>query len=140
MSRSLRKDLGLDSRSVFQEFDLVPLGAASIGQAHRAVLTPEYGGGEVVVKVQAPGIEQKFRADLKVPILASPLLLWRMQTREAQSRPCISLRPARRQGCDWGEGCDSQQQPQAFGPWQQGSVSSGVQELPGAAMEDLGTR
>lgn len=64
--------MGLDASAVFTEFDDAPLGAASIGQVHRAVLAPEYGGQEVVVKVQAPGIERRFRADIKVPPL-SPL-------------------------------------------------------------------
>ena len=38
------------------------MGAASIGQVHRATLKPS--GRRVVVKVQYPGIEQKFRSDL----------------------------------------------------------------------------
>eukprot|EP00873_Tetraselmis_striata_P010841 jgi/Tetstr1/431105/TSEL_020821.t1 len=68
VQRSLREHVGLDASAVFTEFDDAPLGAASIGQVHRAVLAPEYGGQEVVVKVQAPGIERRFRADIKVCI------------------------------------------------------------------------
>ena len=68
VKRSLKQELGLDASEVFRDFEPEPLGAASIGQAHRAVLSPAYGGHEVVVKVQAPGIERRFRADLKVLI------------------------------------------------------------------------
>ena len=39
---------------VFVEFDEEPLGAASVAQVHRAVLTEKYGGREVAVKVQRP--------------------------------------------------------------------------------------
>ena len=38
---------------VFSEFDETPLGAASVAQVHRAVLTEKYGGREVAVKVGA---------------------------------------------------------------------------------------
>ena len=50
--------------SVFAEFDPEPLGAASVAQVHRAVLTPAYGGGEVAVKVQRPAIEAKLLGDV----------------------------------------------------------------------------
>ena len=45
-----------------------PLGVASIGTVHRARLSDAYGGKEVAVKVQAPGIERKFRADIRTCI------------------------------------------------------------------------
>jgi len=53
---------------VFEEWDERPLGVASIGQAHRAKLSKKYGGKTVVVKVQAPGIERRFRADIRTCI------------------------------------------------------------------------
>ena len=37
----------------------------SIGQVHRARL---HGGKEVVIKIQSPGIEKKFRADMATTI------------------------------------------------------------------------
>jgi aarF domain-containing kinase len=49
---------------VFCEFDDVPLGAASVAQVHRAVLTEKYGGKEVAVKVQRPSIESKLMGDI----------------------------------------------------------------------------
>jgi len=59
---------------VFAEFDDEPLGAASVAQVHRAVLTPAYGGAEVAVKVQRPAIEAKLLGDVAVlKALSKPL-------------------------------------------------------------------
>lgn len=49
---------------VFSEFDETPLGAASVAQVHRAVLTEKYGGREVAVKIQRPSIESKLMGDI----------------------------------------------------------------------------
>jgi len=49
---------------VFSEFDDEPLGAASVAQVHRAVLTEEYGGREVAIKIQRPSIESKLLGDV----------------------------------------------------------------------------
>lgn len=49
---------------VFAEFDDKPLGAASVAQVHRAVLTEKYGGKEVAVKIQRPSIESKLMGDI----------------------------------------------------------------------------
>jgi len=49
-------------------WDETPAGVASIGTVHRARLTPAYGSKDVVIKVQAPGIERKFRADIRTCI------------------------------------------------------------------------
>lgn len=48
--------------AVFSYFDPEPLGAASIGQVHRATL---FDGREVAVKVQYPGIAESITSDLK---------------------------------------------------------------------------
>jgi aarF domain-containing kinase len=56
------KTLGRPFDDVFTEWDEEPLGIASIGEVHRARLKD---GREVAVKVMMPGIEAKFRADLK---------------------------------------------------------------------------
>lgn len=55
---------GESFEDVFVEFDNAPLGAASVAQVHRAVLSPRYGGGEVAVKVQRPAIEAKLMGDI----------------------------------------------------------------------------
>lgn len=47
---------------IFRFFDPVPLGAASIGQVHKARL---FDGREVAVKVQYPGIAATLESDLK---------------------------------------------------------------------------
>jgi len=57
----VEEELGRPLEEVFSEFDSKPCGCASIGQVHRAVLRET--GEEVAIKVQPPGIEQKFRAD-----------------------------------------------------------------------------
>lgn len=57
----IEKELGAPISELFASFDESPIGAASIGQAHRAVLS---GGQKVVVKVQRPDIEKVIQADL----------------------------------------------------------------------------
>lgn len=64
----VEKELIGEDRSfedVFAEFDDEPLGAASVAQVHRAVLTDKYGGKEVAVKIQRPSIESKLMGDIK---------------------------------------------------------------------------
>jgi aarF domain-containing kinase len=58
--------LNADERfeDVFAAFDDTPLGAASVAQVHRAVLTEKYGGREVAVKIQRPSIESKLLGDI----------------------------------------------------------------------------
>lgn len=53
-------EIGCKLEDVFAEFDAEPIGAASIGQVHRARLLD---GTEVVVKVQYPECESNFRMD-----------------------------------------------------------------------------
>lgn len=49
---------------IFAEFDEKPLGAASVAQVHRAVLTKKYSNKVVAVKVQRPSIESKLMGDI----------------------------------------------------------------------------
>ncbi len=58
----LSRELGGPVEAFFQEFNAVPLAAASIGQTHEARLR---GGVRVVVKVQRPDIAEAFRSDLR---------------------------------------------------------------------------
>ncbi|GBG29761.1 Atypical kinase COQ8B, mitochondrial [Hondaea fermentalgiana] len=60
--RIVAESLGKPLDEVFSSFETTPCGCASIGQVHRARLRSN--GEEVAVKVQAPGIEHKFRADI----------------------------------------------------------------------------
>jgi predicted unusual protein kinase regulating ubiquinone biosynthesis (AarF/ABC1/UbiB family) len=62
------RELGMLLDRAFVSVDEVPLAAASLGQTHRAVLTPadaaEVGFAEVVLKVQRPGIADIVEVDL----------------------------------------------------------------------------
>jgi len=55
---------GESFEDIFAEFDPIPLGAASLAQVHRAVLSEKYGNKEVAVKVQRPSIESKLMGDI----------------------------------------------------------------------------
>ena len=61
-------ELGKSLESAFASVDPTPIAAASLGQAHRARLTPVLAGDsghvDVVVKVQRPGIEEIVEVDL----------------------------------------------------------------------------
>jgi ubiquinone biosynthesis protein len=54
--------------AVLAEFDPVPLGAASIAQAHAGRL---HDGTEVVIKIRRPGLPQQFARDLRTMALAA---------------------------------------------------------------------
>ena len=74
LQRVLRDTLGDDWRSHFSEFDLRPFAAASIGQVHRAKLSPssplarntdKYPNlTDLAVKVQFPGVRESIASDL----------------------------------------------------------------------------
>ena len=57
----IEKQLGRSLDDVFDEFDNVPIAAASIGQVYRGRLK---GGEKVVVKIQRPFIENKIKMDV----------------------------------------------------------------------------
>jgi hypothetical protein len=71
-------ELGQPLETVFSKFDEIPIGCASIGQAHRAVLRST--SERVVVKVQNPEAERTFRGDvfaLKVIVdMFAPQVVW----------------------------------------------------------------
>ena len=57
------EELGRPLEQAFASFDLEPLAAASIGQAHAATL---HDGAEVVVKVRRPGVVEQVERDLEI--------------------------------------------------------------------------
>ena len=59
----IERELGAPVDEVFASFDPVPLGAASIGQVHRAVLRT---GETVAVKVQRPEAPRRVAGDLEL--------------------------------------------------------------------------
>jgi len=58
----IESEYGKSMNEVFASFEETPLGAASIGQVHRATLKD---GTNVVVKVMYPGVEDVFRGDVR---------------------------------------------------------------------------
>ncbi len=65
----IERELGLPASQAFEYFEETPLAAASLGQAHRARLSPalaiDLGYCDVVVKVLRPGIEEIVNVDIK---------------------------------------------------------------------------
>jgi len=59
----IEREFGRSVEETFASFDAEPIGAASIGQVHRAVL---HDGTQVVVKVRRPGIEKVVDTDLEI--------------------------------------------------------------------------
>lgn len=62
VAECIDRGLGTPLRDVFAYFDPAPLGAASIGQVHRARL---FDGRTVAVKVQYPGIADTLESDVR---------------------------------------------------------------------------
>jgi ubiquinone biosynthesis protein len=54
-------ELGMTAHDAFDQFDPVPLAAASLGQVHRARLGD---GRRVVVKIQRPGVDERVASDM----------------------------------------------------------------------------
>lgn len=67
----LREDLGADPGAVFEDLELEPLAAGSMGQVHAASL-PD--GRRVVLKVRRPGVEKKVASDLRLLARLAELL------------------------------------------------------------------
>ncbi len=59
----IAQELGQEAEEAFAFFEVVPLAAASIGQAHAATL---HDGNEVVVKVRRPGVVEQIAEDLEI--------------------------------------------------------------------------
>lgn len=67
----LKEEFGSTLMEVFESFDPIPLGSASIAQVHKAKLKD---GTDVVVKVQRPGIVATINDDLSVLYFLAELL------------------------------------------------------------------
>ena len=80
----IEQQLGGTLDSHFEEFEMQPIAAASLGQVHRA----RFNGRRVVVKVQRPGLRELFEIDLKNLRCASPLPR-RAAPAHALTLPCI---------------------------------------------------
>ena len=65
---AIERELGMPLATIYRSVDPVPLAAASLGQVHRAVLSPadaaDAGFENVVIKVQRPGIDAIVDVDL----------------------------------------------------------------------------
>ncbi len=71
VKKVIENEYGTELEEVFQSFDSVPLGSASIAQAHFAILK---NGDKVVVKVQRPGIKDIMARDISLLRKASKIL------------------------------------------------------------------
>lgn len=60
----IRTELNQEPYDIFESIDETPLGSASIGQVHKAVLKES--GEEVALKIQKPNIEQVIDSDIKI--------------------------------------------------------------------------
>ena len=104
-------ELGAPPSVIFEEWDPVPIAAASIGQVHRAMTRD---GVAVAVKVQYPGVDQAIRSDLDNT--ASLLAMARMVFPGLDAEPLVGeLRARLVDELDYRLEADSQQRfAQAF--------------------------
>jgi aarF domain-containing kinase len=83
----LRQEFQVDALdTIFSHIDKVPCGAASIGQAHRAVLKCSGGGQEVIVKVQYPDAAWQVPADIQCVGDLLKICVWAGVVDESASR------------------------------------------------------
>ncbi len=85
---TIEAQLGKKVEEVYEDFDPIPLGAASIGQVHTATLKT---GEKVVVKVQRPGIDTLIEQDVAIlAFLAGLLEKYIPETRMIQPRVIVN--------------------------------------------------
>ncbi len=86
---ALAREWGSDWRTHLTSIEEKPLAAASIGQVHRADLKD---GRQVVVKVQYPGIEDFFHADLALVGAMVPIAIRMVESTFKELRTTINYR------------------------------------------------
>lgn len=85
---------GRPADDVFSYISPRPVAAASLGQVYKAQLQPQYGGGEVAVKVQRPGVLEQVNGARAVHWLT-----WICFTRHQAPMPgCMPSPPGFSQG------------------------------------------
>jgi ubiquinone biosynthesis protein len=70
---SIEKELGSPISDLFESFEDVPMGSASIAQVHGAVL---HDGSRVVVKILRPGIEDIIARDIALLYALASIMKW----------------------------------------------------------------
>ena len=93
----IEADLGAPMDAIFASFEDEPIGAASIGQVHRATLKD---GTKVVVKVMYPDTEVFFKGDVfalrRFCEIAKPEVLITFKEIEEQFKTEFDYRPVRK--------------------------------------------
>lgn len=88
-AKAIEASLGKPISELFASFDPIPRAAASIAQVHDAVL---HDGTEVVVKVQRPGLQARFGADLRVmSVLSAAICRFSPQARMSNPREVLPV-------------------------------------------------
>lgn len=77
----IKSQTGKFPEELFERFDETPFAAASIGQVHKAYLKDN---GEVVVKVQRPGIRKIIEVDLEIMLHLATLIERHVEKLEVQ--------------------------------------------------------
>lgn len=74
IDRLCQNDLGLPISELFQSFDPVPIGVASLAQVHRAV--DRKSGRDVAVKVMHPTLEEYLEVDTRTVVIMLRFVKW----------------------------------------------------------------
>jgi predicted unusual protein kinase regulating ubiquinone biosynthesis (AarF/ABC1/UbiB family) len=126
LSAQVERSLDQPIDAVFKYFDPEPIGAASIGQVHRATL---FDGREVAVKIQYPGIADSIESDLEN--MGSLLKLGRvLMTRERADDILVEAREAILQEADYlAEAKNLSRFRELFSEWEGVRIPEPIHEL-----------
>jgi ubiquinone biosynthesis protein len=81
-------ELGAPPEELYEEFDQVPMAAASLAQVHGAVL---HDGRKVAVKIQRPDIHAQLRSDVRILVRMSHAMARRTRWAQDMDLPGIVL-------------------------------------------------